>query len=179
MDLYKLMFVRAILTNNLVRVLDIDLAGALPALVGSLGVVLGEVPRRAYNILAMRLGSAATFKQGKSLYCEVYGKPFHEIVHFVNGMLPTGRVVLALPPECWGDQSKRHFLPNGMNTEDQTGSLLVEFANDSIVILRQGTTWVFLEWDEDQEELLPMGMVTDFQYQVIDHMEEEESSHKE
>ena len=54
MDLYKLMF-REILTNDLVRVLDIDMAGVLPALVEVMGVVAGEVPRRAYNGLAMRL----------------------------------------------------------------------------------------------------------------------------
>ena len=36
MDLYKLIF-RAILTNNLVRVLDIEMAGVLPTLLGALG----------------------------------------------------------------------------------------------------------------------------------------------
>ena len=68
MDLHKSMF-RAIFTNNSVGVLEIEMAGVLPALAGALGAVLvGEVIMRAYNGLAMRLESAATFKQGKSPY---------------------------------------------------------------------------------------------------------------
>ena len=90
-DIYKSMF-RAILTNDSIRVLNIDMAGVLPALVGALGAVAGELPGRAYDYdgIAMRSGSASTFEQGRSPYWEVYGNPFQEIVNFVNGTLPTG-----------------------------------------------------------------------------------------
>ena len=89
-DLYKSMF-RIVLTNDWVRVLDIDMAGILPALVGALGLgaIVGELPGRAYDGIAMRLGSTTTYEQGRSLYWEVYGNPFQEIVHFVNVTLPT------------------------------------------------------------------------------------------
>ena len=44
--------------HDFVRVLYIDMAGVLPALVGALGAVTleVEVPRRVYDRLAMRLG---------------------------------------------------------------------------------------------------------------------------
>ena len=61
MVLYKSMF-RAILTHILVRDLEIEILGVLPALVGTLGAVAGDVPRRAYAWLTIRLGSAVTFK---------------------------------------------------------------------------------------------------------------------
>ena len=87
--------------------------------------------------------------------------------------------MLALPPECWRDPNKRHFPLNEMNPANQAGSLLVEFVEGYIEILRQGTSWVFLEWDEDKKELLPTGIITDFQYQVTDPIEEVASSHQE
>ena len=34
-----------------------------------------------------------------------------------------------------------------------------------------------MEWDEAQNELRPTGLVKDFQYRLMDHMEEEEPSH--
>ena len=102
MVLYKALF-RAILTKRLVRDLNIEMAGVLPSLVGvligALGAIIGEVPRRAFTHLTIRLGNAVTFKQGKSPYWEVYGHPFRKIVDFVKETLPTGRVILALPTE--------------------------------------------------------------------------------
>ena len=113
--LYKTLF-GAILTTSLVRDLAIEMEGVLSSLVGAL-VVAVKVPRRAFDHLTIRLGNDVTFKRGKSLYWEVYGHPFHRIVNLVKGTLPTGRVVLVLPPEYWGDLSQRGHLLNGINAE--------------------------------------------------------------
>ena len=83
MVLYKALF-GVILTKATVRDLDIEIAGVLSSLVGPLGEVAGEVSRRVFNHLTIRLGNAVTFKQGKSLYREVYGHPFCRIINFVG-----------------------------------------------------------------------------------------------
>ena len=96
-----------------------------------------EVPRRTFDQLTIRLGNAATFKQGKSPNWEVYAHPFHGIVDSAKGALPMGRVVLALALECWGDLSQRTHLLGGMNTEGKKGTLQIEHADGYIAILRQ------------------------------------------
>ena len=96
MVLYKALF-RAILTKRSVRDLDIEMVGVLPSLVGAMGVVAEEVPKRAFARLTIRLGNKVTFKRGKSLHWEVYGHPFCAIVNFSKGTLSMGQVVLALP----------------------------------------------------------------------------------
>ena len=96
--LYKALF-GAILTNSLVRDLAIEMTGVLPSLVGPIGAVAGEVPRKAFDHLPIRLGNDVTFKRDKYPYWEVYGHPLRGIVDFTKGALSTGRVVLVLPPE--------------------------------------------------------------------------------
>ena len=100
---YKDLF-GAILRKMLVNVLTIEISGIFPSLVGALGTVTEEVPGRSYDHQMIRLGNALTYNRGQSPYWEVHGHPFTRRVNFAYGMLPQGKVIISLPPECWGGQ---------------------------------------------------------------------------
>ena len=95
----------AILEKRLVNVLTTDHRDGMdttPSLLGALGAMVKEVPRRSYNCLTIITGNALTYNHGKSPYCEVYDHPFSRMVNFTYETPPQGKVILPLPLEYWG-----------------------------------------------------------------------------